>query len=199
MKILITILLKIVLILAIMIMSTTIVWFLPGDYNHDLAALINKRDLIISKQSPRIIFIGGSNLATLNSQKIEQAVNRTHKPHYSVANMGLWAGLSIQRYLEEIKSLLNQDDIVIVCQEYAPLLDSAFYSFIQSNEEAKKIFFLMQPKKQIEQYLEKRDYFEIVKIVILLNQLKIKTYLHTLIDCNMRHISTNGFYHYGRD
>ena len=65
--------------------------------------------------------------------------------------------------------------------------------------EKRKNFFSLCGQRSRSNNISKGDYFEIIKIIILLNQLKIKTYLHAVIDCNMRHVITNGFYHYGRD
>ena len=103
------------------------------------------------------------------------------------------------RYLEEIRPLLEPHDTVIICPEYAPLLDPAFYSSVQRDEEAKKFFFLMSPLKRIEESIRAGDYGEIIKTIALLNQLKIKTYLHSLINRGEGHISTGGFYRYAAD
>ncbi len=175
------------------------IWFAPGDYHHDLAALVNKRDLLVSKTPPRVAFIGGSNLATLDSVKIERGIRSAGGMNYSVVNLGLWAGLSIERYINEIEPYLGQGDIVIICQEYAALLDKSFFNYIKSNDEANMFFFLMSPKKQLLRYATDLDLLESTRLFVRLNQLKIKTYLHAAIDGNLAHRFTGGFYRYEDD
>lgn len=177
-------------------LCTLIVWSVPGDYNHDLAALVNKRDMLNSAKSPRIIFIGGSNLITLDSARLELELKKTGNNYYSVINMGLWGGLSMERYLDELKPYLAPGDIVVICQEYGTLLSSNFFKYIRENEEANEFFFLMKSRRSIVTDWQLVDIADDIKYIILLNQLKIKTYLHVLIDDNFAHIFTGGFYRY---
>ncbi|OHD63734.1 MAG: hypothetical protein A2176_14450 [Spirochaetes bacterium RBG_13_51_14] len=199
MKTAFNIILKISLGMILAAAGTIIVWFAPGDFNHDLAALVNKRNLLISKPPPRILFIGGSNLTTLNSADIERTLNRSTPISHSVVNLGLWGGLDIARYLEEIKPLLKPGDIVILCPEYAALLDRHYFAYIKKNREAEKFFFLISPGTQLCLNLRTVNAFETTKIIIQLNQLKMKTYLHVLIDGALDHRFTGGFYRYPRD
>ncbi len=184
---------------ALMVIGSALLWFAPGDYNHDIAALINKRDMLAATGGPRIILIGGSNLATLDSRAIQYEIVRGKKINYAIINMSLWAGLSIKRYLEELKPYLKYGDLLIICQEYAPLLDPDFYAFIQKSEDAERFFFLMSPGKLIEQNIHRGNYLTIIKNAVVLNQLKIKTYLLMLIDGNATHRFTGGFYRYNKE
>jgi hypothetical protein len=172
-----------------------IIWIIPGDYNHDLAALVNKRDLLISKNPPRVIFIGGSNLVALDSRHIELVLNESGAA-YSVVNMGLWGGLDMARYLEGIKTYCRDGDMVIICQEYATLLSGNYFRFIKRNNEADKFFFLMRPP-QISAYLgDYRLLYGAIKELILLDQLKIKTYIQALKDGAISRPCTGGYYRY---
>jgi hypothetical protein len=174
------------------------VWFLPGDYNHDLAALVNKRDALESHPAPRLIFIGGSSLATLRSPEIEKAVNSKSRPHRSVINLGLWGGLSIERYLDHVFPRLKSGDIVVISQEYATLLDRDYFRYIRTNEEARRFFLLMSPGPTIAGLFADGNLLDAVSDITMLNQMKVKTYLSLILDLNFRHRFTGGYYRYAR-
>lgn len=172
------------------------VWFVPGDYYHDLAALVNKRDTLESRSAPRLIFIGGSSLATLRSPEIERAINRKSRLNRPVINLGLWGGLSIERYLDTIFPLLKSGDVVVISQEYATLLDRGYFRYIRTNDEARRFFFLMSPCPSIAALPADRNLVDAASDVTMLNQLKIKTYLALILDVNFRHSFTGGYYRY---
>ncbi|HOT43242.1 MAG TPA: hypothetical protein PLM53_01110 [Spirochaetota bacterium] len=173
-----------------------IVWIIPGDYDHDLAALVNKRDLLISKKPPRIIFIGGSNLVTLDGRHIEGVVNEKTTAAYSVVNMGLWGGLDMARYLDAIKGYCRPGDMVIICQEYATLLSDNYFHFIKRNDVADTFFFLMKPERVFRGNGDYSSVFGAMKNIILLDQLKIKTYIQALTDGAISKPCTGGYYRY---
>jgi len=184
---------------SVAVIASVMIWFAPGDYNHDLAALVNKRDLMTSKKPPRILLIGGSNLATLDSSLIEREINRAGDLNYSVVNMGLWAGLSVRSYLDEIEPHLRPGDIVVICQEYATLLNKKHIEYIQENREADKFYFLMSPEEHALGSLRRGNVCGLMEHIVLLNQLKMKTYLHVIIDGDFAHRFTGGYYRYARD
>jgi hypothetical protein len=189
------------ILIALLIAAACVIvtWYLPGDYNHDLAALVNKRDALQSTPAPRLIFIGGSNLITLHSAVLEQQLRKMTGVPYSVVNLGLWGGLSMERYLDEIKSSLQPGDIVILCQEYATLLDTKYFTYIRTNNEAKKYFFLVSRERHCSRLLSPRAVREGLSDIIELNQMKIKTYLHVLIDADFTHHFTGGYYRYRKE
>ena len=78
-----------------------------------LAANIDKQRILKNTPSPKIVFIGGSNLAFgLNSEEVEKKLGRP------VVNMGLHASLSLSFMLNEIKTSIKQGDIIIIVPEY---------------------------------------------------------------------------------
>ncbi|GAB3547749.1 hypothetical protein [Spirosoma fluminis] len=78
-----------------------------------LAASLDKEQLLDSINYPRIIFVGGSNLALgLNSKFLSE------KTGYSVINMGLHGGLGLDFPLNEVKSKIRPKDIVILSIEH---------------------------------------------------------------------------------
>ncbi len=196
MRVLLHIMQKGIIMFLLLSACTLIVWFIPGDYNHDLAALVNKRDMLISAKPPRIIVIGGSNLITLDSARLERELKKTVSADYSAVNMGLWGGLSMERYLEEIKPYLVPGDTVVICQEYGTMLRPNYFELSRQSEEAKKFFFLMKSRRNASTDCRLAGNADDIKQIILLNQLKIKTHLHVLIDGNFTHTYTGGFYRY---
>ena len=176
-----------------------LIWFAPGAYRHHLGALVNKRIMLEKKESPKIVLIGGSNLNSLRSKYIEAHINNGLKQPYSLVNMGLWAGLHIERYIDIIMRYLRRGDILIICQEYGTLLDDNFFKYIEKNEEGHKFFFLMDPGLAIERYLQKHEFFSIVKIPFLLNQLKFKSWIGHLLKGDSRSLGGAGFFLYHSD
>jgi hypothetical protein len=113
--------------------------------------------------------------------------------------MGLWGGLSMERYLDELRTFLLPGDVVILCQEYATLLDAKYFAYIRTNDEAKKYFFLMSGERHPAAYLSPLAVRETLSSIIALNQMKIKTYLHVVIDANFSHRFTGGYYRYQKE
>jgi len=80
------------------------------------AALKDKHHYLETVQSPKILFIGGSNLAFgLDSHLIETTF---HKP---VVNMGICAPFGLRYILEEVKDNINPGDTVVIVPEYGIL------------------------------------------------------------------------------
>ena len=190
---------RISIIASITLLAMAGVWYAPGKYAHDLAALLNKKDMLLSRKSPRIILIGGSNLTTINSRLIEVELNRSGEGGFSIANMGLWGGLSIGQYLDELKPYLKKSDKIVICQEYATMLSKDYFSYINTNKESKKFFFLMSPENHLLQNIKKQDYFELIEIIITLNQLKMKSYIYNLLNLDFNKMFKSGFQRYEKD
>ena len=91
---------------------------LPFPYNHDLSAILNKRDLLKDGRSNRIVFVGGSGLySALDSPLVEKELGRP------VVNLGLWAGFAITPVLHEISPYLRRGDTVVIVSEYGRSFD----------------------------------------------------------------------------
>ena len=183
------------MIISLILMSATvaIVWIAPGTYPHDLAALVNKREMLKAKRPPRMIFIGGSSQLTLKSPLIEKELG------YSVADMSLWGGLGTREYLDEIKPHLLPWDVVVETLEYATALDKQYIEFIHTNEESKKFFFLMSPARHALEYLQNKEYFNLFKVIIELSQIKVRSYVRNLATVNTAHLFDTGFPNYDRE
>lgn len=84
------------------------------DYNTYLNAYNNKIELLESTSKPRLIFVGGSNLAFgLDSKMIKDSLN------VNVINLGLHAGIGIKYVLQDCFQYVSESDIVILQMEYS--------------------------------------------------------------------------------
>ena len=97
--------------------STSIILLLIAPSIRDdkvyVAASLDKEYQLSTKPSPRIIFVGGSNLALgLDSKQVESALG------LHVVNMGLHAGLGLSFPLNEAQSGIRQGDLVILSIEH---------------------------------------------------------------------------------
>ena len=180
------------ILISILLMSITlaVVWIAPGTYPHDLASLVNKREMLKSKKSPRIIFISGSSQMSLNSPLIEKELR------YSVVNMSQWGGLPTREHLKEIKPYLKEGDVVVITMEYGAALDKKFIKYIHTNDEAKKFFFLMSPERHFREYMKNKKYVEAFKIMFELSQMKVMSYLRNVATLNFKHLFDIGFPNY---
>ena len=76
-------------------------------------SLIDKHNILKKSKSPKIIFIGGSNLSfNLDSKRVADAYG------IDVINMGVVADFGLTYMTNEIKPFINDGDIVIVVPEY---------------------------------------------------------------------------------
>jgi hypothetical protein len=106
--------------MVVMTMSAGVILLLPHDPNNYMAAAKDKYILLQTTKSPRVILIGGSNVAfSVDSQKIEE--------HFGVpvTNMGLHANLGLKFMLSEVQQSLTNGDIVIISPEYNESLDGS--------------------------------------------------------------------------
>ena len=84
-----------------------------ADDNSYVAAVLEKDRLIRTTPSPKIIMVGGSNLAFgTDSRMIMDSLGM------SVINMGLYAKIGLRYMLAQVKPYIRQGDIVLVVPEY---------------------------------------------------------------------------------
>jgi hypothetical protein len=103
----------ILLLLGFGISRVTIGW--QGDYMY---ALIDKFDRLKTENSPKMVLIGGSNLAFgMDSQTISEYYDMP------VVNMGLHAGVGLKFLLEGITPYIKKNDLVVIIPEYGHFYD----------------------------------------------------------------------------
>ena len=110
-------LLKLILLAAaVLISSITLVLFAPLNRTKYIAAVADKHQILENTPGPRIIFIGGSNIAFgLDSRQVKEKLG------YNVVNMGLHANLGIKYMVNEIKPQIKAGDIIVIIPE-APMV-----------------------------------------------------------------------------
>ncbi len=89
--------------------------FAPPCYNgHSyLASIIDKHNALEKAHSPKIVFVGGSNLALgLDSAALSKATGE------DVVNMGVSRLFGLRYCLEEVKDFIHPDDTIVVVPEY---------------------------------------------------------------------------------
>src|SRR2546423_1051105 len=97
----------------LVLVSCALLYLAPDGRVPWMSAAIDKENLIRNTPQPRVIFVGGSNLAFgLNSLLIQRRLGR------SVVNMGLSAGLGMRFMLAEVRPHLRPGDLVVVVPEY---------------------------------------------------------------------------------
>lgn len=85
----------------------------PKDETGHLAALLDRHALLERTPGPRIVFVGGSNLAFgLDSRMIADATG------WNVVNTGLHAGLGLKYMLDDVEPDLLAGDLVVLVPEY---------------------------------------------------------------------------------
>ncbi len=100
-------------------LSLTILYFIPVNSPNYLASTIEKHNLLRKTLPPRIIFIGGSNIAFgLDSEMIQK------KLHYPVINIGLYGHLGLKFMLNEVKPYIKAKDILVIIPEYEQFFGS---------------------------------------------------------------------------
>ncbi len=128
----------------------------PSDY---IASIIDKHERAQKIKTPKIIFAGGSHLAFgLDSEAIEKEFK------VPVVNLGINAGLGLSFMLEEVKDVINENDIIIISFAYLQNNDgilelknmaSEYYKYAQnfytfSIYEKIKLFLINTRKKYID-------------------------------------------------
>lgn len=122
--------------LALLVLLTCIALFLsPLPYNHELAAIVDKVDMLKREGAGRIIFVGGSGLYDgLDSGAVQTALGRP------VVNLGLYGGFGVSSILHEIGPLLRKGDLVVLIPEYSVLFDPF-------RDETRKWLFMLSPSR----------------------------------------------------
>lgn len=103
------------MIVIVMLSYLGLLWvcYTPPDQNAYVAASFDKMKRMQELPSPKMILVGGSNLAFgINSEKMQVALGMP------VVNMGLDAGLGLKFMLDQVKPFLIQGDVIVIAPEY---------------------------------------------------------------------------------
>ncbi len=108
--------LKLFFLILLVLISSIVVYLLPDVHVLYLSASLDKHSRLNNTPPPRVIFVGGSNIAFgVDSQLVEKRLGR------SAVNMGLAADVGLRFMLDEIKPSLSPGDVVVVTPEYEQL------------------------------------------------------------------------------
>jgi hypothetical protein len=125
------IILKLLVLFLPVILYFALIILLPlPDYSYDLA-LIDKIHRLKNTDNPKLVLVGGSNLAFgIDSEAIESALG------IPVVNMGVHADFSLGRILDIVLPLLKERDILLISAEY-----NSFYNYWNGNNAAYELVF----------------------------------------------------------
>lgn len=95
------------------LLNCLILTIIPKDYNSLSYEYNDKLDLLKKTPSPRVILLGGSNVANgVESKRIADALN------CNVVNLGLHIGIGIKYPLEDCFNYIKKGDIIVLQCEY---------------------------------------------------------------------------------
>jgi len=125
-------LLKLVVFLSIIsFLVLAIVFFVPDSYSLKeslLFSVLDKNRLLEETESPRVIFVGGSNLNFgLDSQQIKDSLG------INPINTASHAGLGLIYMLKNTARYIKENDIVVVVPEYDHFFENTMYGGIELN------------------------------------------------------------------
>lgn len=140
------------LVIAILCMSLFLITN-PLANENVVGALPDKHKLLKNSKSPKIVFVGGSNLSFgLDSARIAEEFQM------AVVNMGMDAGLGLRYMMNDLMPFVNKHDVVILVPEYEQFYTQVYYG----NMELIPILFdIFPPGRQyisIEQWLRLAPY-----------------------------------------
>lgn len=98
--------------------------FLLKNENYDtyLLANVDKNERLASIKEPKLVLIGGSNLAFgLNCEVLEDSLS------LSPVNMGLHASIGLRYMMREVEPYLTSGDVLLIVPEYEQFTSECFY------------------------------------------------------------------------
>ena len=117
-----------------------------------LAAVLEKDRLIRNTPSPKIILVGGSNLAFgIDSKAMQDSLG------IKVVNMGLYAKLGLRYMLAQVKPYIKHGDIVIVVPEY-----DQFYGDFANGDNTLNTALLYAPADRIPDFIRSYSIVDVV-------------------------------------
>ena len=117
-----------------------------------LAAVLEKDRLIRNTPSPKIILVGGSNLAFgIDSKQIEDSLG------LKVVNMGLYAKLGLRYMLAQVRPYIEKGDVVVVVPEY-----DQFYGDFANGDNTLNTALLYAPADRIPDFIRSYSIVDVV-------------------------------------
>jgi hypothetical protein len=117
-----------------------------------LAAVLEKDRLIRTTASPKIILVGGSNLAFGIDSRVMQDSLRMR-----VVNMGLYAKLGLRYMLAQVKPYVRRGDIVVIVPEF-----DQFYGTFSEGDATLNTALLYAPADRIGDFVKSYSVIDVV-------------------------------------
>ena len=182
-----------ILIMILLVSSTILCIFtapfiLPINPSRYLAEHIDKRNLIVSTPSPRIILLGGSNLAfSVDSKLIEKETG------YNVVNFGLAGGLGMRLMINDLEKYLKKDDVVIFSPEYL------HFSIMLNGSGPDLVGLISADPVVLTSISSLKQINNIFPQILLLIKIEVKDYISYIRGKNWEVCENNGFCRYNFD
>lgn len=120
--------------------------------NNYLAAVLEKDRLIRTTPSPKIVLVGGSNLAFgIDSRMMEDSLG------VRVVNMGLYAQLGLRYMLAQVKPYIRRGDAVVIVPEY-----DQFYGKFSEGDNTLNTALLYAPPDRIPDFIRSYSIVDVV-------------------------------------
>ena len=117
-----------------------------------LAAVLEKDRLIRNTPSPKIILVGGSNLAFgIDSKALQDSLG------LNVVNMGLYAKLGLKYMLAQVRPYIKTGDVVVVVPEY-----DQFYGEYANGDNTLNTALLYAPADRIPDFIRSYSIVDVV-------------------------------------
>lgn len=117
-----------------------------------LAAILEKDRLLRSTPSPKLILVGGSNLAFgIDSRMMHDSLN------VNVVNMGLYAKLGLRYMLAQVKPYIRAGDVVVIVPEY-----DQFYGKYAEGDYTLNTALLYAPADRIADFIKSYSFVDVV-------------------------------------
>jgi hypothetical protein len=122
-----------------------------GDDNY-LAAVLEKDRLIRNTASPKIILVGGSNLAFgIDSRMMQDSLG------LRVVNMGLYAKLGLKYMLAQVRPYIGAGDVVVVVPEY-----DQFYGEFANGDNTLNTALLYAPSDRVSDFIRSYSVIDVI-------------------------------------
>ena len=150
--------LRLIVRLSILVILIVVSGLLIGQYESNarndnyLAAGLEKDRLIRNTPSPKIILVGGSNLAFgIYSKRLEDSLG------LKVVNMGLYAKLGLRYMLAQVRPYIKKGDVVVVVPEY-----DQFYGDFANGDNTLNTALLYAPADRIPDFIRSYSIVDVV-------------------------------------
>ncbi len=168
----------------IAILCVALFWIKNPDVNESLmGALPDKHKLLKNAQSPKIVFVGGSNLSFgLDSSRISDEFQMP------VVNMGIMSSIGLRYMMNDVLPYIKKNDVVVLVSEYSEFYSPEYYG------EIGLVAILFDIFPQGKQFISIQQWQKLAPYVFKYSAIKIKNIPLSLVNKFMPKSTTIGIY-----